>query len=959
MELQDIKARVSMRDVLQHYQLYPDKQNRLKCPFHDDTTPSLQVYYKTQTAYCFSSNCATHGKSMDVIDFIMYMEKLTKHEAIEKAKNLITGNHTNATAIQQLTKQAVLTKMFSYFKNAVHNSQPAKDYLQSRCLDFTKIEVGYNAGQFHHGTRKDEALIKSCIEVGLLQDVGNKSRTGDKAYNVFGKWCVVFALRDKSNHVSGLYFRSTLEGQQSRNAAGSSPTARHFYLKDRVGLYPGYPPSGGHSPKKETKKLILTESIIDAATLLQVDGIKNEYSVLALYGTNGLTQEHVEAMQSLQELREIIFMLDADQAGEAAVNKHYATLKQLLPEVMITKVTLPQGEDINSVAQSHADITIFTDLLNSRREFSFSIEKNNNEVEQNKNDQQETAKLFIQPGAKQTTTPPPVLPSQGPFKGGVGEAVLDTSNPYKLCYTSDAVNYYVQGGLPKTTDNMRIMLVVESKATTQKARNRIDLYEDKLVEKLCKEVGEKLSIDSYILQADLYRLTELLEQHIEKSLQHTTPEEQPVRVLTVKEREALHQFATKPKLMKRLNELLGKTGIVGEERNRIFLLMIAMSHKMPETLHALIQGSSGSGKTRLLKQISDCMPQENVTKLTRLSDKVLYNFPENYFVNRLLCLEDMDGLSEEAEFALRELQSNGELSSATSIKLDNGQITSGQKTVRGPVASLSCTTMGELYEDNMGRVFLIAVDESSEQTKRIIDYQNAVAAGEINREDEEKAKQLIRDFTSYLQVYRVVNPFASKIQLPPEAHKIRRLNDLFQGFVKMVTIVNQYQRKVDNKGRLITALSDIETAVAVMFESIVLKVDELDGSLRQFYEALKMYLQKQCKDRDKDKYKTVGFSLREVRQAMQLSKTQVFRYTQDLLQLEYIEQCGGYGNRGFMYRISYWDHYEVMRMKIKEHLDDQLRLIKEEESIKEGIKEAAKEGTLRNTLEHHGTPVER
>ncbi|WP_410470252.1 CHC2 zinc finger domain-containing protein [Chryseobacterium sp. FH2] len=35
------------------------------CPFHEDKTPSMQVYYKTQTAYCFSSNCKTHGKSMD------------------------------------------------------------------------------------------------------------------------------------------------------------------------------------------------------------------------------------------------------------------------------------------------------------------------------------------------------------------------------------------------------------------------------------------------------------------------------------------------------------------------------------------------------------------------------------------------------------------------------------------------------------------------------------------------------------------------------------------------------------------------------------------------------------------------------------------------------------------------------------------------------------------------------
>ena len=125
---------------------------------------------------------------------------------------------------------------------------------------------------------------------------------------------------------------------------------------------------------------------------------------------------------------------------------------------------------------------------------------------------------------------------------------------------------------------------------------------------------------------------------------------------------------------------------------------------------------------------------------------MLYNFPEQYFVNRLLCLEDIDGLSEEAEFAFRELQSNGELNSATSIKLENGQITSGQKTVKGPIASLACTTRGEIYEDNMSRVFLIAVDESPEQTARIIEYQNRKAAGLIDSQKGTGDKDLSAKF---------------------------------------------------------------------------------------------------------------------------------------------------------------------------------------------------------------------
>ncbi|MGQ9620383.1 MAG: CHC2 zinc finger domain-containing protein [Bacteroidales bacterium] len=72
MEISEIKQRLTMAMVLSRYNLKPDKHLRLCCPFHEDKTPSMQVYYKTHTAYCFSSNCPTHGKSLDVIDFIMY-----------------------------------------------------------------------------------------------------------------------------------------------------------------------------------------------------------------------------------------------------------------------------------------------------------------------------------------------------------------------------------------------------------------------------------------------------------------------------------------------------------------------------------------------------------------------------------------------------------------------------------------------------------------------------------------------------------------------------------------------------------------------------------------------------------------------------------------------------------------------------------------------------------------------
>src|SRR5690606_15003878 len=111
---------------------------------------------------------------------------------------------------------------------------------------------------------------------------------------------------------------------------------------NRKGLYPGY-------PKAETKMLILTESIIDAATILKY----TDYKVLAMYGTNGLTSEHTEAVSQLKELQEVILFLDGDEAGLKATVEHSKTLNDLLPNVTISQVSCPEDEDVNSLVQSH------------------------------------------------------------------------------------------------------------------------------------------------------------------------------------------------------------------------------------------------------------------------------------------------------------------------------------------------------------------------------------------------------------------------------------------------------------------------------------------------------------------------------------------------------------------------------------------------------------------------------
>lgn len=143
---------------------------------------------------------------------------------------------------------------------------------------------------------------------------------------------------------------------------------------------------------------------------------------------------------------------------------------------------------------------------------------------------------------------------------------------------------------------------------------------------------------------------------------------------------------------------------------------------------------------------------------------------------------------------------------------------------------------------------------------------------------------------------------------------------MYQSIIRQITYLNQKNRTY-KEGKIYTEIEDLEQATEILFDSIILKIDELDGSLRQFYERLKKYL----KSKDKE------FYLREVRHAMNISKTQMFRYIQSLKELDYIKPIGGHERVGIKYKILYWDDYQKLRNRIKEQLEKQIEKLKTEQ----------------------------
>jgi DNA primase len=224
----------------------------------------------------------------------------------------------------------------------------------------------------------------------------------------------------------------------------------HYYPAGRKGLYPKYPSS-------ETTILILTESVIDAASLLSIEPAEKGETALALYGTNGLTAEHRTAISGLKNLNEIILALDGDVGGRKASIEVAKELKALRPGLKTTTTTtqIPKGEDLNGLIVSagvEAKQAIEA-LIKNRVPVSATVEI-------------------------KTETP---KPSTGLI-----------AQTHYLEYLGVAASYRVRGGIRGGAESLKASLQI--RANGQDYRAKVDLYEHKQTVTLAERTAEVLTL---------------------------------------------------------------------------------------------------------------------------------------------------------------------------------------------------------------------------------------------------------------------------------------------------------------------------------------------------------------------------------------------------------------------------------------------------------------------------------
>jgi predicted transcriptional regulator len=534
------------------------------------------------------------------------------------------------------------------------------------------------------------------------------------------------------------------------------------------------------------------------------------------------------------------------------------------------------------------------------------------------------------------------------------EQKINTSNPEAITYSTEELCYTILGGIRlEGLDRLRVTIKIEvvnrkfvhylnnPDIAALAIRQNLDLYSITQVEKLARLIADRLEVGVTAVSKDLSDITNELESYRLQQIESKQQEQgKQIKPLTGQEQKAAIEFLQQKNLLQTTNELIGKSGMVGEELNRLIMWLIYTSRKTAKPLHIISMGSSGTGKSHLQEKVGELIPDEDKIEITALTENAFYYFDKAELGHKLILIEDLDGILS-ALYPLRELQSKQRISKTVTIKDKNGNTKTIHLKVYGPVCIAGCTTKESLYEDNANRCFLIYLDESQEQDERIMDYQRKISAGKINTTDESQARQLLQNVQKILQPITVINPYAELLQIPKEVFKQRRSNAHYLAFIEVITFYNQYQRRWadGDSGEIIyepggtvppsggkafieTTIEDIEEANQLMKEILLRKSDELNGACRNYFEELKQWLEKN---------KQSSFTNTSIRNQLRIPISSVKRYHTALLSAGLIRRIENRNTNAYHFEIISKEEYTQLQKNIGTALDEALQKVKEQQ----------------------------
>lgn len=338
--LQDLKLRNAIDDVAAAYvQLKRRGRNMVGlCPFHNEHTPSFNLYPENGSFYCFG--CGAGG---DVITFVRRIENLDYIEAVKFLAD---------RAGLQMPEQGVDDSMSRlrgrileinretarFYHNTLKTTQGrvGLDYFLQRGLTpatITRFGLGFAPDTRFALT--DYLRAKGYNEQELVQaNVGIKTQSGRVMDRFFNR--VMFPIIDLRGNV--IAFGGRTMTNQKPKYLNTSDT---LVFKKSYGLF-----AMNFAKNSGKEQLILAEGYMDVIALHQA-GFTN---AIAGLGT-ALTTEQAHLIA--RYTGEVVIAYDADEAGQKATARAISLLRSV--GLLVKVLAIPQGKDPDEYMRSYGE----------------------------------------------------------------------------------------------------------------------------------------------------------------------------------------------------------------------------------------------------------------------------------------------------------------------------------------------------------------------------------------------------------------------------------------------------------------------------------------------------------------------------------------------------------------------------------------------------------------------------
>jgi DNA primase len=857
-EKDEVKKGVDIVSLFSSFGVHLEKKGKSwmgRCPWHEDSTPSLSVDQEKGLYNCFG--CGESGDAFDLVmkerglDFpsaVKFLKgadfsslksvptppkkeppKSVKAENEENTPELLNSAETPLNGAKQDSSETVseavdLKAIASFYHKTLAKSQEARAYLEARGLTDKKLwgrfQIGYSDGSLLQVLSSTQQ--KELTERGLIRSSGKE----------FFQGCLVFPLLDEQGKVVSFYGRSI--------QAGTKPSH----------LYPPGPRRGlinREALKVYRDQIILTESVIDSLSLVQI-GVEN---VVPLYGTSGFTKEHLEALQA-ERVQSVVLALDNDEPGRKASEK---IADQLIKESFSTSIiSPPKKKDWNEEVLEGFTREGFESLL---------AEAGTLEPERSKD--------------------APVLEKKGS----------------RYLFTFGSLVYRLLGVKENFVSSLRVNIQAKKEGSEDRYIDNVDLFSARSRTSFASNLAYSFDLEKARVEKDLLAILEALEEERDKAFNQTEEEE---IVLTEEEIQLGMDLLSSPDLFDRISEDTETLGYVGEDVNKRLLYIAASSRKLSDPISVIVLSESASGKSYLVDTIRKLIPAEDVLAMTSLSEQALNYLPEDGLMHKFLVMgEAVHG--DIVEHQLREMLSAKELSRLVTTKDEKtGALTSRMVRKEVIVSAIMSSTNYDINAENASRSFVINTDESAEQTRSIHKIQRKKYSLERYRAKEENIPRIIHQHhcaQRLLEKRVIVNPFADLLDFPSSMMRARRDHERFMDLIACVCFLRQFQKEAQEEGGLAYIACDLEDyriAHDLMQAILPSTLTNFPKAAMGLYEQLREILHQKAKV-DELEVEKVSVTQREIREATGLSQMFVKRNMKILCDYEYLIGSGS-GARG-------------------------------------------------------------